>query len=61
MTGHKDFIEGRVTIDKFTLSEGVAEKYTRTRFGIEFVGRIGMRTHKKTKDTEFRWVRSFVE
>ena len=41
MTGHKDFIEDRVKTKKDTLSKGVTEKDTRTRFEIEFVGRIG--------------------
>ena len=40
MTGHKDFIKDRVKTEKGTMSEGVTEKDTRTRFGIEFVGRI---------------------
>ena len=46
MTGHKDFIEDRVKIEKDTLSEGVTEKDIRTEFGIEFVGRIGMQPRK---------------
>ena len=41
MTGHKDFFEGSVKTEKDTLSEGVIEKDIRTRFGIEFMGRIG--------------------
>ena len=40
MTGHKYFFESRVKTEKGTLSKGVAEKDTRTEFGIEFVGRI---------------------
>ena len=46
MTGHKDFFLGRVKIEKGTLSEGVAEKDSRTKFGIEFVGRIGTQLGK---------------
>ena len=40
MMGHKEFLEDKVKIEKGTLSEGVTKKDTRTRFGIEFVGRI---------------------
>ena len=46
MTGHKDFLERRVKTEKGTLSEGVAEKDTKTGFGIEFVGRIGTQLGK---------------
>ena len=41
MTGHKDFFESGVKTKEGTLSKGVAEKDTRTRFGVEFVGRVG--------------------
>ena len=41
MVGHEDFFEGRVKVDKGTLSEGVTKKDTRIGFGIEFVGRMG--------------------
>ena len=46
MIGHKDFFKGRVKTMKGTLIEGVAEKDTRTGFGIEFVGRIGTQPRK---------------
>ena len=46
MTGHKDFIEGRVKTEKDTVSEGVTEKDTRTRFRIKFMGRIGTQLGK---------------
>ena len=46
MIGHKDFFESRVKKEKGTLSEGVTEKDTRTGFGIEFVGRVGMQLVK---------------
>ena len=46
MMGHKDFVEGRVKKKKDTLSDGVTEKDTMTRFGIEFVGRIGTEPRK---------------
>ena len=63
MIGHKGFFKGRVKTEKETLSEGVTEKDTRTGFGIEFVGRIGMQPRKTqtVEDMEFVWVRSFVE
>ena len=63
MTGHKDFFESRVKTEKDNLSEGVAQKDTRIGFGIEFVGRIGTQPWKTkaTEDTEFGWVRGFVE
>ena len=41
MTRHKDFFESEVKTEEGTLSKGVAEKDTRTRFGIEFVGIVG--------------------
>ena len=41
VTGHKDFVESGVKTEEDTLSKGVAEDDTRTRFGIEFVGRVG--------------------
>ena len=41
MTEHKEFFECGIKAEKGTLSEGVVEKDTQTRFGIEFVGRIG--------------------
>ena len=40
MTGHKEFVESGIKAEKGTLSEGIAEKETRSGFGIEFVGRI---------------------
>ena len=40
MTGHKEFVESGIKAEKGTLSEGIAEKDTRSGFGIEFVGRI---------------------
>ena len=48
MTRHKDFFlrVRRVKIKKGTLSKGVAEKDTRTGFGIKFVGRIGTQLGK---------------
>ena len=46
MTGHKDFIEGRTKTKKGTLGEGIAEKDTRTGFGIKLVGRIGTQLGK---------------
>ena len=58
-----DFFKGRVKIEKVTLSEGVTKKDTRTRFWIEFVGRIWTQPRKTqtTEDTEFERVKSFVE
>ena len=41
MTGRKEFVESGIKEEKDTLSEGVAEKDTRTGFGIKFMGRIG--------------------
>ena len=41
MTGDKEFIEVRVKTEEGTLSEGVTDKDTWTRFGIEFMGRVG--------------------
>ena len=63
MMGYKDFFEGRVKTEKGTFSEGVTEKDTRTGFGIELVGRIGMQLGKTQtdEDAEFGWVGSFVE
>ena len=51
MTGHKDFFEGRVTIEKGTMSEGVTEKDTRIGFEIGFEGIIGTQhgKHKQPK------------
>ena len=46
MIGHKDFFEGRVKIEKGTLSKGLTEKDTWTGFGIKFVGRIGTQPGK---------------
>ena len=46
MTGHKDFFESGVKIEEGTLSTGVAEKDMRTRFGVEFVGRVGTQLGK---------------
>ena len=40
MAGHKEFLIGRVKIEKITLSEGVTEKDIRSGFGIKLVGRI---------------------
>ena len=63
MTGHKGFFEDRVKTKKGTMSEGVTEKDTRTGFEIEFVGRIGTQLRKvqTSEDTEFGWVKSYVE
>ena len=63
MMGQTYFFNGRVKIEKDTLSKGVTEKDTRTGFGIEFVGRIGTQPGKAqtTEDTEFGGVGSFVE
>ena len=41
MTRHKDFFESGVKTEEGTLSKGVTEKDTRTRFRVEFVGRVG--------------------
>ena len=46
MTGHEEFVEIGIKAKKGISSEGVAEKDTRTRFGIEFVGRIGVQPGK---------------
>ena len=46
MTGHKDFFESGVKTEKGTLSKGIAEKDTRTRFGVELVGRVGTQPRK---------------
>ena len=40
MTGHKDFFKSMVKIEEGTLSKGVAEKDTWTRFGVKFVERV---------------------
>ena len=40
MTGHKIFCEHEVKIDEGAMSKGVAKKDTRTRFGVEFEGRV---------------------
>ena len=41
MIGHKDLFENGVKTKEGTLSKGIAEKDTRIRFGVEFVGRVG--------------------
>ena len=46
MTGHKEFVESGIKAEKGTLSEGVAEKDTRTGLEIEFMGRIGTQLGK---------------
>ena len=46
MMGHKDFFESGVKTKEGTLSKGVAEKDTRIRFGVEFVGRVGTQPGK---------------
>ena len=46
MMGHKEFVESGIKEKKGTLSECVAKKNTRTRFGIEFVERIGTQLGK---------------
>ena len=63
MMGHKVFFEGRVKTKKGTLSEEVTKKDIRTGFRVEFVRRIGTQPGKtqKVEDTEFGWVKSFVE
>ena len=40
MTGHKDFFKSGAKTKEDTLSKGVAEKDTWTRFKVEFVGRV---------------------
>ena len=40
MMGHKYFFKSGVKIEEGTMSKGVAEKDTRTRFRVEFVGRL---------------------
>ena len=47
MTGHKDFFESGVKIKEGTLSKELAKKDKHTRFGVEFVGRVGTQ-HGKT-------------
>ena len=51
MTRHKDFSESGVKTEEGTLSKGVAKKDTRTRFGVEFMGKVGNNqgTHKQPK------------
>ena len=46
MIRHKDFFESGVKTEEGTLSKGVAEKDTRTRFGVKFVGRVGTQPGK---------------
>ena len=46
MMGHKEFFEGRVQTEEDTLSKGVAEKDTWTRFGVQFVGRVETQPRK---------------
>ena len=46
MMGHEEFVESGIKAKKGIPSEGVAEKDTRTGFGIEFVGRIGTQPGK---------------
>ena len=46
MMRHKDFFEGGVKTEEGTLSKGVAEKDTRTRFGVELMGRVGTQPGK---------------
>ena len=46
MTGHKEFVESGIKVEKGTLREEVAKKDTHTRFGIEFVGRIEVQSRK---------------
>ena len=46
MTGHKYFFESGVKIEEDTLSKGVAEKDTRTRFRVKVVGRVGKQPGK---------------
>ena len=46
MIGHKDFFESGVKTEEGTLSKGVAEKDTRTRFGVKFVGKVGTQPGK---------------
>ena len=42
MIGHKYLLESGVKTEEGTLSKGVAKKDTQTRFGVEFMGRVGM-------------------
>ena len=46
MLGHKDFFKSGVKIEEGTLSKGVAEKGTQTRFGAEFVRKVGTQLGK---------------
>ena len=46
MTGHKYFFKSGVKTEEGTLSKGVAEKDTQTKFGVEFVGRVGTQPGK---------------
>ena len=46
MMEHKDFFESWVKIEEDTLSKGVIEKDIWTRFGVEFVGRVGTELRK---------------
>ena len=46
ITGHKDFFESGVKTEEGTLSKEVAEKDMQTRFGVEFMGRVGTQPGK---------------
>ena len=41
MTIHQDFFESGFKTEEDTISKGVAEKDTRTRLRVEFLGRVG--------------------
>ena len=57
------FLDSGVKTEEDTLSKEVAEKNIWTRFWVEFVGRVGTQPGKTltTEDTEFGWVRNFME
>ena len=46
MTGHKKIFESWVKTEEGTLSKEVVEKDTQTRFGVEFMGRVGTQPGK---------------
>ena len=46
MIGHKDFFESGFITKGDTLSKGVVERDTQTRFRVEFVGRVGTQPGK---------------
>ena len=46
MMRHKYFFESGVKTKEDTLSKEVVKKDTHTRFGVKFVGRVGMQLRK---------------